>query len=149
MFCAACAKLGWIRSSQNGNYAASFALGLIIMLVSYPAIAVRLYRQHRRLSQAPASATSHNAAGQMESKLHVKTLKIYVAILVLFLATVIPVAILSRNTNANRWIVYIYYINNIGNPFIYYVFNDRFRDEVKVVLRSMCRCSRHSVGVEK
>ena len=129
-------------------HAMTFALGLVTMLVAYPAIAARLYSQNRHVRETyPAShhrctdATSIGRAviseGQQRRGHHVKTLKIYVGVLVLYLATVIPVALLAANINSTHlWVAYVYYINNIGNPFIYYAFNDRFRDEVKAMFRS-------------
>ena len=44
-----------------------FALGLIVMLVAYPAITIKLYRQNRRIHQAPATATTNpNLAVQQQ-----------------------------------------------------------------------------------
>ena len=127
-------------------YIPSFALALTFMLVSYPAIAINLYRQSRRIQQAPATATSqhHVSESQERAKYHVKTLKIYVAILVLYLFSSVPsLLVLASDYDDDadyRWVGYLYYINNIGNPVIYYAFNDKFRQEVKTLLRSMFRC---------
>ena len=126
-------------------FVTSFALGLIIMLVSYPAIAINLYRQSRRVQQAPATDTAHSrivSESQERTKYHVKTMRIYIAVLVLFLATLIPPTIItiSMADVQYQWVGYLYYINNIGNPWIYYAFNDKFRAEVKVMLRSMRSC---------
>ena len=123
-------------------YVTSFITGLIIMLVSYPAIAINLYRQSRRVQQAPATDTAHSrivSESQERTKYHVKTMRIYIAVLVLFLATLIPPTIItiSMADVQYQWVGYLYYINNIGNPLIYYAFNDKFRAEVKVMLRSI------------
>ena len=116
------------------------------MLVSYPAIAIKLYQQsreqRRRVQQAPATATNPDQAmTEQQTRYHVKTLKIYVAVLALFIVSNVPSAILAKNPETQfSWLAYFFYFNNIGNPFIYYAFNKTFRDEVKAVWRSIVPC---------
>ena len=111
-----------------------FALGLMIMLVAYPAITIKLYRQKRRVKQAPATATTnpHLAVQQQKNEQHMKILKMYFAILALYLATILPVV--GFALGAGPWLGYFYHLNNVGNPVIYYAFSDKFREEVKAML---------------
>ena len=124
-----------------------------LMIISYPAMAIKLWKQSRRIK--PTAASQHNqpsaatgnpnkviSESQQRTKHHIKTLKLYVAVLTLYLlaffsTTLVAVdQVLSLN---NTWVVYIYYFNSIGNPFIYYVFIEKFRDDVNLMARSIVR----------
>ena len=56
----------------------------------------------------------------------------------LFIASFIPPVarvVLDVRTETT-WMGYFYYVNTIGNPVIYYAFNDKFRDKVKETLKA-------------
>ena len=100
------------------------------------------------INEVPASATvnpNHNVSENRErTKYHLKTMKLYVAILALFVASFIPpmLRIALDFSDDTAWLGYIYHVNNIGHPVIYYVFNDSFRDKVNETLTSfylLCR----------
>ena len=130
-----------------------FSLGFATTLIAYPAIAIKLWKQSRRIKPTAASQQNQPSAAtgnpnkvisesQQRTKHHIKTLKLYVAVLTLYLlaffsTTLVAVdQVLSLN---NTWVVYIYYFNSIGNPFIYYVFIEKFRDDVNLMARSIVR----------
>ena len=113
-----------------------FALGLIVMLMAYPAITIKLYRQNRRIHQAPATATNPLlAVQQQKNQQHKKIIKMYFAVVALFLVSFLPIIVLAVFTQeSNTWLSYFYHLNNVGNPVIYYAFSDKFREEVKAIL---------------
>ena len=129
-------------------YITPFVLGFGLMLVAYPAIALKLWKQSRRIKPTAANQQNQPSAAtgnpnkvisetQQRTKHHVKTLKLYVAVLALFLVTFVTAMILSLGDSKLNmkysWLSYIYYFNSIGNPFIYYIFNEKFRDDVKLL----------------
>ena len=104
-------------------YFVCYAAGLLILTLAYPAISVKLYRQHRKISpgnssntapanQAPAAvnaaAMTSKAKQKDERALHVKTLKLYVAILCLFLANFVSVLLTIW---ISQWMFYLRLIN--------------------------------------
>ena len=114
-----------------------FALGLIVMLMAYPAITIKLYRQNRRIHQAPATATTnpHLAVQQQKNQQHKKIIKMYFAVLALFLVSFLPMIGLAVGAGKTApWLAYFHHLNNVGNPVIYYAFNEKFREEVKAIL---------------
>ena len=129
-------------------YITPFPFGFTLMLVAYPAIAMKLWKQSRRIKPTAANQQNQPSAAtgnpnkvisetQQRTKHHVKTLKLYVAVLALFLVTFVTAMILSLGDSKLNmkysWLSYIYYFNSIGNPFIYYIFNEKFRDDVKLL----------------
>ena len=129
-------------------YAVIFGL----MLVAYPAIALKLWKQSRRIKPTAANQQNQPSAAtgnpnkvisetQQRTKHHIKTLKLYVAILVLFLAAATPASIVTVDKERRYdWVKYFFFVKNAGNPFIYYTFNDKFRNDVKQMFVKLCRC---------
>ena len=66
---------------------------------------------------------------------HIKTLKLYGAILALFLFTFSAGTTLI--TLESAWPGYLYYVSNIGNPLVYYVFIEKFRNSAKFYCRKL------------
>ena len=116
----------------------------VALFIIYPATAYTLYQQsasvrpqsHTRLQQTAehtAVVTQKSQTSSTDTKkrqLHIQALMIYSAILLQFvLATMISsVGIVLFK---QRWMVYIYFLNHIGNPVIYYSFVPKFREGVK------------------
>ena len=133
-------------------YLSCYCTGLLVVIVVYPAIAVRLYRQGRKIRGAPDVSSlrtvSHAISAQANSvasnankpttvtSKHVKTVKLYLAILALFLGSFIPtvIAFLTDRTV----LAYLTHVNNVGNVFIYYWFIDSFRTKTKQIFVTLC-----------
>ena len=124
-----------------------YSVGLVIVALAYPAISVKLYRQHRKINpgnisnaapanQAPAAvnaaAMTSKAKQKAERALHVKTLKLYVAILCLFLANFVSVLLTIW---ISQWLSYLRLINFCGNAPVYYILVDKFRSEVNRLMK--------------
>ena len=128
-------------------YVIIFGLGFATTLIAYPAIALKLWKQSRRIKPTAANQQNQPSAAtgnpnkvisetQQRTKHHVKTLKLYVAVLVLYLFAFLSTTLVAVDLSLkNPWVVYLYYFNSIGNPFIYYVFIEKFRDDVNVMAR--------------
>ena len=128
-------------------YIPPFMVAFCIYVVAYPAIAVKLWKQNRRIGAATGNQQNSNivSESQQRTKHHIKTLKLYVAVLALFLFTFLPAVGYTIVYNLGigtywslyMWVSYIYYINTIGNPFIYYIFIKKFRNDVRVMFRNV------------
>ena len=126
-----------------------YFLGLVIVICSYPIIAFKLYLQNRKIKPSVTVTTITNGsqlttqeANKNANVMHVKTLKVYVAILVLFLVT------LSASVLAvfmDRSMGYIFYFNNVCNPGVYYILVEKFRAEVKKYCPKLL-CGRSTQG---
>ena len=131
----------------------AFGLGLGVLVTAYPAIALKLWKQSRRIKPTsvnqqnqPSAATGNPnksiSESQQRTRHHIKILKLYVAILVIFLIGFLTALMLSIGNREVikrfHWLSYVYYLNSVGNPFIYYVFNDKFRSDVKQMFAKSC-----------
>ena len=125
------------------------ALGIVTTLVTYPAIAIRLWRHNQTLNlnenekiYTMAMTSRHLKVlneKQLRTTQHVKTLKLYVAVLTLYLASFIPLIIEMLTYGAGIGLIYLYYLNNVCNPLIYYIFISKFRRDVKALFKT-CVC---------
>ena len=129
-----------------------YSVGLVIVALAYPAISVKLYRQHRKINpgnisnaapanQAPAAVSAASMTSKAKQKneraLHMKTLKLYVAILCLFLANFVSVLLTIW---ISQWMFYLRLINFCGNAPVYYILVDKFRKEVNRLMKKVsCR----------
>ena len=142
------------------SFSGTFAIGLLVISVVYPAIVYKLHKLEKKFNKVKPSGDSHvtsnvtistvspsnsqpthptpkdsshttsnaSEAATSASKTN-KILKLYLGILALFIITNVPIvvsAILDEDS-----IVYLFYLNSIGNGVIIYLFNTKFRTEVK------------------
>ena len=116
-----------------------YILGFLVSASAYPAIALKLYCQRQKVAPNAQGANQATTNQQSEANktraVHIKTLKLYSGILVLFFITYVPN--LVQAITHNRSLTYFYFFNSIGNPFIYYAFNDKFRNEVRDLVRKL------------
>ena len=131
-------------------YVATFVLGFTTITAAYPAIALKLWKQSRRIKPTAANQQNQPSAAtgnpnkvisetQQRTKHHVKTLKLYVAVLALYLMTFISTTIATADLlQTYPWVLYLYYVNSVGNPFLYYMFNDKFRSDVNKMVIEPC-----------
>ena len=133
------------------------ALGILTTFVTYPAIAIWLWRYNHSLNSNEnqqiftIAVTSRHLKVQNEKQLrtmqHVKTLKLYVAVLMLYLISFVPLIVEIMTHGAGIGLIYFYYLNNVCNPVIYYIFISRFRRDVKALLKiclSKTSCREHT-----
>ena len=131
-------------------------MGLVcvgVLLVVYPTTAYKLYR--RSLSVQPKPQPRQRSGGLAtqnkrktsnldlvpKGRMHVQALKIYSAILLQFMLSTLFCVVGDVVFN-QRWVVYVFFFNHIGNPVIYYCFVPKFRESVKASARFLC----HSQG---
>ena len=122
---------------------------LLVLFIIYPTTAYKLYRQSatirpqpkNRLQKADKSGQVSTSQPQPTSSdsesttsMHVRALKIYTAILLqLILASGFS---MLAGLIGRRWMAYVFFINHIGNPVIYYCFVPKFREGVKKYTRA-------------
>ena len=106
-----------------------FVIGLTtlsIIFAAYPAIALKLFRQKRKIHASTMTNTEQNDANKpMEA--HIKALRLCGGVLALFILSFVPNTFLS--VTGIRSLNYFYYFNHVGNPVVYYIFNEKFRND--------------------
>ena len=111
-----------------------YGIGLLIIMLAYPAIAVRLYWQRKKVRAAhPAPQhlvlqVAHNSNTLSATGKQMKTLRLYLVILALFLLSFIGTGFVIGGIKV---FAYVSQINNVANFFIYYWMMDSFRKKVK------------------
>ena len=138
----------FVTTVSTTVYLSQNMLSLIAVAVAYPAIGLKLYRQGQKISPK-VCAVNENPTMMMsmtkhkkdknKSSLHIKTLKLYVAILglvlVYFMSSVLWFV-------SHKLFSFLRVINYCGNIFVYYAMIDQFRDEVNACgvkfKRSLC-----------
>ena len=90
------------------------------------ASAADLASRQRRHEKVPSKATR---------KMHVQAIKVYSSIFLLFTLSLVSLVIVILS-NSVVW-SYVYFLNHIGNPIIYYVFVPKFRETVNMYCRHL------------
>ena len=109
---------------------------LVIIITSYTIIIRKLLQQNQLVQ--PTAALSRMAANQTQNlensnakakhARHVSTVKVFVGVTILFLMSYIPVIFRVLMVKA-LYLQYLYMINHIGNPIIYYALNKKLRED--------------------
>ena len=92
------------------------------------------------LLNSPGASSDQNAqriARKTESTHSRKAVKIFLAITGLYIFSFTPVFLNFARLVDDFTINYIYFLNHIGNPIIYFIVDDTFRTHVVEILR--CR----------
>ena len=134
MFCVQSALL--LVSLENADLAKNviditlfFVLfaAFLAICCAYPAIALKLWRQKQKIHASTMSTSEQNEANKPREA-HIKALRLYAGVLGLFVLSNVP------NTchvfTGIRFLNYFFYTNCIGNPVVYYMFNEKFRNDV-------------------
>ena len=67
--------------------------------------------------------------------MHIKVLRLYTAISLAFALSF--GFLLVSSATGGTWALYGYYINHISNPIIYWLFVDKFREQVREYLQKL------------
>ena len=126
------------------------------IIVSYTVIIVKLNRQQSKLGtantvQSVTQTEKQNAVRQKTRARHVTTAKVFIAVVILFVLSYLPIVITLLTAMHARPARYVYMINHIGNPLIYHTFNKSFRRDTNKFVRALvvklrdqhltrCRC---------
>ena len=112
----------------------SALLAFSIIFIAYPAIAIKLFRQKRKIHASTMTNSEQNEANKpMEA--HIKALRLCGGVLALFILAFVPNVILT--ITEIRALNYFYYFNHVGNPLVYYLFNERFRNDVTDIIEKL------------
>ena len=79
-----------------------------------------------------------NAIAKAKCTRHVTTVKVFVGVTILFLVSYTP-AIMRVSMVEGLFLKYVYMINHIGNPIIYYAMNKQFRENANALLGKWIR----------
>ena len=79
--------------------------------------------------QERQSQTAAQSCPQSRSQ-HVTTVKVFVAVFLLYLFSYLPSFLLLSGKVENFFLVYTYFLNHVGNSICYYVINREFRKDV-------------------
>ena len=91
-------------------------------LLSQPRIPPKMSEQSRAYRKNKVIVT--------KGSVHVTTVKVFVGVSILFIASYIPVIISQVTANPHTVSKLLYMINHVGNPIIYYGLNKKFRNDV-------------------
>ena len=146
---------------------ALFGCGIATLMIMYLATAFKLHRQQNKIkttqskkkepaikprqndgpaaaSQGPeapgqgAEATRHTERDTTTTAMHIKVLKVYSAITAVFVLSYAFMAVSA--IRQIPWPIYLYQINHVSNPVVYYLFVDKFRNEAGEYWRKVRGC---------
>ena len=128
-----------VKKINNTLFLLTIAGCLVVIIVSYTIIIWKLMRQNVH-GQSESSKNNTIASIRQSKKVigtkgsvHVTTVKVFVGVSILFVASYIPVVI-AHLTAHHIIFKLLYMMNHVGNPIIYYALNKRFRkDAIKMV----------------
>ena len=126
-----------VKLPQNvfmNGIAAVYVLAFFVPCVVYPAIAIKLWSRKRKIATIFAINQANSKANQIRAA-HVKALRLYAAVLALFVIAYVPTSI--GGLIDERRLHYLFMLNGIGNPVVYYMLNDEFRNEVKKLAQKL------------
>ena len=66
-----------------------------------------------------------------------KIIKMFAAITMLFLLSFVPTLLFLFKVVTKFHVMYAYFLNHCGNPFVYYILDKSFRDKVKHVFSKL------------
>ena len=135
-----------------------FLISLLVLLGTYPAVALKLYKQGRsvglynnrlKAGTVPRQAAGHASATEAANKtatqaktaaaskraMHIQALKIYTSIFLAFVVAYLMFVVSA--VSLSMWPGYGYYINHTANPVIYFCFVEKFRNSVKEYWRRL------------
>ena len=78
----------------------------------------------------------------VQNKRHKVVVTQFICIMALYVISFLPLVLLINNPSLPRFVGYIYFINHVGNFFIYLAVNSEFRKQVKQLvtrLKTACR----------
>ena len=136
------------------TFLVSCMLCLFVLFIVYPYTAFKLYQQsnivqqqaqvHVRMQNMRTIEHKKNQKPELAypeantTKIHIQALKIYTAILLQFLLAAVVSSILVIVLD-NDWMSYLFFVNHIGNPVIYYCSVPKFREGVSTSVRQIFR----------
>ena len=85
---------------------------------------------------------THNAAAAVTSqtnKRHVVAVKQLILVMLVYIVSFVPMLLSMNLSGKSVWIVYLVYINNVANFFIYLAVNMDFRNETKVMINMILK----------
>ena len=89
---------------------------------------------------AAKSGVGGEARQAAHSKRHKRAMKLCLYLLLVYIVSYAPLYLESM-VDGRAWLflIHLYYINHVGNFFIYLATDEKFRAEVKVIMRSLFR----------
>ena len=75
----------------------------------------------------------------VQNKRHKVVVTQFICIMALYVISFLPLVLLINNPSLPRFVGYIYFINHVGNFFIYLAVNSEFRKQVKQLVLKITR----------
>lgn len=100
------------------------ALAIVAILVAYPVIIYKLVKQGQ-LRQSTSNAN--------RSK-HITAVKVFIALFLILIVSYIPTRLVRSETAENFYVTYLYFVNHVGNPLVYYAINKTYRSDVNQLI---------------
>ena len=107
---------------------------MVVIIVSYTIIIRKLLRPNSQVQlrkrTIERSGLSIKKVIATKGSVHVTTVKVFIGVSILFVASYIPVVV-AHLTSHHTVSKFLYMMNHVGNPIIYYALNKRFRNDAK------------------
>ena len=87
----------------------------------------------RHVQNTTATVTSKT------NKRHVVAVKQLILVMLVYIVSFVPMLLSMNLSGKSVWIVYLVYINNVANFFIYLAVNMDFRNETKVMINMILK----------
>ena len=123
------------KSFIDGSLLGTFLIVFLMTICVYPAIAVKLWRQKLKIHVNTIVNAKEKSVNQTREA-HIKALRLYIGVLGLFVLANAPVVALVITARV-RSLNYFLYFNCIGNPVVYYMFNEKFRNNVVALIAKL------------
>ena len=88
----------------------------------------------RRYVQNAATAVTSQT-----NKRHTVAVKQLILIMLVYVISFVPLLVIVNAPETSVWLVYLMFINNVANFFIYLAVNKEFRNETKIMANAICK----------
>ena len=73
------------------------------------------------------------------NKRHMVAVKQLILIMIVYVISFLPPLLVLNVSGTSEWYVYLLYINNVANFFIYLAVNKEFRNETKIMMNGILK----------
>ena len=101
-------------------------------VVAYSVIVILIKRNDAKM--AAKRGVGGEARQAAQSKKHMRSVKICVCLFLVYMVSYVPLFLILNGVVNRPEVALLYYINHFANFFVYYVTDEKFRDDVRAVL---------------
>ena len=130
---------------MTANYTSNSCIFWCLIFIINQLFLIAIYIKSKQGDCSTAGASTSKCKSTSEapltrvtsSKRHVKTVKINICVAVLFLLSYVGPMLYQLRIVSSYNVNYVLFFNHIGNPFIYIWLDNKFREKVHVMFKSL------------